>query len=77
MAVYLRQVPPDGNLRRIAEVDKLDMAIDKGKVVAYRVRLDISFKHRVNWRAMSSRNMGIIGVCILKVEHNPNLRKGV
>jgi dodecin len=40
---------------RIAEVDKLDMAIDKGKVVAYRVRLNISFKHRVNWRAMSSR----------------------
>jgi len=40
---------------RIAEVVKLDMAIDKGKVVVYRARLKISFKHKINWRAMSSR----------------------
>lgn len=31
---------------RIAEVIKLDMAIDKGKVVAYRARVNISFKYR-------------------------------
>jgi flavin-binding protein dodecin len=32
---------------RVAEVDKLDMAIDKNKVVAYRARVNISFKYRV------------------------------
>jgi len=31
---------------RVAEVIKLDMAIDKGKVVAYRARVNISFKYR-------------------------------
>jgi dodecin len=31
---------------RVAEVVKLDMAIDKGKVVAYRARMNISFKYR-------------------------------
>jgi hypothetical protein len=31
---------------RIAEVVKLDMAIEKGKVVAYRARVNISFKYR-------------------------------
>jgi hypothetical protein len=31
---------------RIAEVVKLDMAIDKNKVVAYRARVNISFKYR-------------------------------
>jgi flavin-binding protein dodecin len=31
---------------RIAEVVNLDMAIDKGKVVAYRARVNISFKYR-------------------------------
>jgi dodecin len=31
---------------RIAEIIKLDMAIDKGKVVAYRARVNISFKYR-------------------------------
>ena len=31
---------------RIAEVIKLDMAIDKNKVVAYRARVNISFKYR-------------------------------
>jgi flavin-binding protein dodecin len=30
---------------RIAEVTKLDMAIDKGKVVAYRARVSLSFKY--------------------------------
>jgi len=31
---------------RVAEVLKLDMAIDKNKVVAYRARVNISFKYR-------------------------------
>jgi flavin-binding protein dodecin len=31
---------------RVAEVIKLDLAIDKNKVVAYRARVNISFKYR-------------------------------
>ncbi len=31
---------------RVAEVVKLDLAIDKNKVVAYRARVNISFKYR-------------------------------
>jgi flavin-binding protein dodecin len=31
---------------RIAEVVKLDLVIEKGKVVAYRARVNISFKYR-------------------------------
>jgi hypothetical protein len=31
---------------RVAEVVKLDMAMNKGKVVAYRARVNISFKYR-------------------------------
>jgi flavin-binding protein dodecin len=31
---------------RVAEVVKLDMAIDKNKVVAYRARVNLSFKYR-------------------------------
>jgi len=30
---------------RVAEVVKFDMAIDKGKVVAYRARVSLSFKY--------------------------------
>ena len=30
---------------RIAEIVKLDMKIDKGKVVAYRARITLSFKY--------------------------------
>ncbi len=30
---------------RIAEVDKLDMKLDNGKVVAYRARVNLSFKY--------------------------------
>ena len=30
---------------RIAEVTELDMQIDDGKVVAYRARMKVSFKH--------------------------------
>ena len=30
---------------RIAEVDKLDMRIENGKVVEYRVRVKLSFKY--------------------------------
>jgi len=30
---------------RIAEVTKLDMRVDKGKVVAYRARVSLSFKY--------------------------------
>ncbi len=30
---------------RIAEVDKLDMKIEDGKVVAYRARVSLSFKY--------------------------------
>ena len=31
---------------RIAEVSELDMKIDKGKVVAYRASVKVSFKYR-------------------------------
>jgi flavin-binding protein dodecin len=31
---------------RVAEIIKLDMTIDKGKVTAYRARVNISFKYR-------------------------------
>jgi flavin-binding protein dodecin len=31
---------------RVAEIVKLDMTIDKGKVTAYRSRVNISFKFR-------------------------------
>jgi len=31
---------------RVAEVVKLDMSIDKNKVVAYRARVNVSFKYR-------------------------------
>ncbi|TFH29236.1 MAG: dodecin domain-containing protein [Deltaproteobacteria bacterium] len=31
---------------RVAEVVKLDLAIEKGKIVAYRARVNISFKYR-------------------------------
>jgi flavin-binding protein dodecin len=31
---------------RVAEVVKLDMAIDKNKVAAYRARVNVSFKYR-------------------------------
>ncbi len=30
---------------RVAEVTKLDMALDEGKVKAYRARVSVSFKH--------------------------------
>jgi flavin-binding protein dodecin len=32
---------------RVAEVVKLDMVIEKGKVTAYRARVNISFKYRL------------------------------
>jgi flavin-binding protein dodecin len=32
---------------RIAEITKLDMKIDDGKVVAYRARVSLSFKYQV------------------------------
>jgi dodecin len=31
---------------RIAEVSKLDMQIDKGKVASYRARVKVSFKYK-------------------------------
>jgi hypothetical protein len=31
---------------RIAEVEQLDLQIDDGKVVAYRVKIKLSFKYR-------------------------------
>lgn len=31
---------------RVAEVLELDMKVDKGKVVAYRARVKVSFKYR-------------------------------
>ena len=31
---------------RVAEVDKLDMKVEDGKVVAYRARVKLSFKYR-------------------------------
>ncbi|OGL43073.1 MAG: transporter [Candidatus Schekmanbacteria bacterium GWA2_38_11] len=30
---------------RIAEINKLDMKVEKGKVVAYRARVSLSFKY--------------------------------
>jgi flavin-binding protein dodecin len=33
---------------RIAEVKELDMKIEGGKVVAFRARLNLSFKYQVN-----------------------------
>jgi flavin-binding protein dodecin len=30
---------------RIAEISKLDMKVEKGKVVAYRARVNLSFKY--------------------------------
>ncbi|MBL8751807.1 MAG: dodecin domain-containing protein [Planctomycetes bacterium] len=30
---------------RVAEIDKLDMKIENGKVVAYRARVSLSFKY--------------------------------
>ena len=30
---------------RVAEIVKLDMKIDKGKVIAYRARISLSFKY--------------------------------
>lgn len=30
---------------RVAEVDKLDVKVEKGKVVAFRARLSLSFKY--------------------------------
>lgn len=32
---------------RIAEIVKLDMQIDKGKVVSYRARVNVSFKYEL------------------------------
>jgi flavin-binding protein dodecin len=39
-----------GSLRdlRVAEIAKLDMRIDKGKVVAYRARVQLSFKYEAS-----------------------------
>ena len=31
---------------RIAEVTKMDMQIEKGKVIAYRTRISVSFKYK-------------------------------
>ncbi|MGD0277375.1 MAG: dodecin family protein [Syntrophales bacterium] len=31
---------------RVAEIVKLDVTIEKGKVIAYRARINISFKYR-------------------------------
>ena len=31
---------------RIAEIDKLDMRVENGKVTAYRARVKLSFKYR-------------------------------
>lgn len=31
---------------RVAEITKLDLKIEKGKVVAYRARVNLSFKYR-------------------------------
>ena len=30
---------------RIAEIQKLDLKVENGKVVAYRAKVDLSFKH--------------------------------
>ncbi len=33
---------------RVAEITKLDMRVEKGKVVAYRARVNLSFKYAVD-----------------------------
>jgi dodecin len=33
---------------RIAEVEELDMQIDEGKIISYRVKLKVSFKYHGN-----------------------------
>lgn len=33
---------------RIAEVNKLDMKVENGKVVAYRARVNVSFKYKTD-----------------------------
>ncbi len=36
---------------RIAEINKLDMTVDGGKVVGYRARVGLSFKYKASsWR---------------------------
>lgn len=39
-----------GTLRdlRVAEVEKLDMKVENGKVLAYRARVSLSFKYETN-----------------------------
>ena len=32
---------------RIAEINKLDMTVDKGKIVSFRARVGLSFKYEV------------------------------
>jgi hypothetical protein len=32
---------------RVAEITKLDMRVEKGKVIAYRARVNLSFKYTV------------------------------
>jgi len=40
-----------GSLRdlRVAEVTKMDMKVDSGKVTAFRTRVALSFKYEADW----------------------------
>jgi hypothetical protein len=38
----------DMRIARIAEVEKLDMQIEDGRVLSYRVKLKVSFKYHTN-----------------------------
>jgi flavin-binding protein dodecin len=33
---------------RVAEINKLDMTVEKGKIVSYRARVGLSFKYEVD-----------------------------
>ncbi len=44
--MFVRVVAKTLDDLRIAEVDKLDMRLENGKVVAYRARVHLSFKYK-------------------------------
>ena len=53
---------------RIAEVGKLDMKVENGKVTAYRARVKLSFKYRSESDPETSRTSG---------EHSPDVLSAI
>jgi flavin-binding protein dodecin len=45
---------------RVAEISKLDMKVEGGKVVAYRARVSLSFKYGTVWRRRVRRSGGSV-----------------